>query len=161
MLAAIAPGHLPLRCRLTVVGDGSQYRALAAAADSLGVAASFPGRIPHSELPAVYAAHDAFVLASSLEACSNAVLEAMASGLPVIGAASAVGDLVADGVCGMLAGGSGTDELAEAIARLVAVPSRIPSMRAAARLVAAEHSPERLIAGYQEVIRLARRGRGG
>ena len=44
----------------------------------------FLGEVPHNELPAIYSSHDIFVLPSFNEGMSNALLEAMASGLPII-----------------------------------------------------------------------------
>ncbi len=154
LLGALAGGELAGRCRLSVVGDGSQRVALTALARSSGVDAEFAGRIPHGELPDVYAAHDAFVLASSLESCSNAVLEAMAAGLPVIGPASAVADLVEDGTSGILAAGTGEQALRAAIARFLSAPGRMAAMGAAARHAARQHSPEKLIADYRELVRI-------
>ena len=52
------------------------------------------------DAPALYRALDLFVLPSQREGISNTILEAMASGLPVL--ATAVGgnpEIVADGVC--------------------------------------------------------------
>ena len=102
----------------------------------------------------MYAAHDAYVLASSLESCSNAVLEAMAAGLPVIGPASAVADLVEDEASGILAAGTSEQALRAAITRFLSIQGRIPAMGAAARHAARQHSPEKLIADYRELVRI-------
>ena len=57
---------------------------LARLAGEFGVSLRFLGNVAHEELPELYRAHDAFVLPSRNEGMSNTVLEAMASGLPVI-----------------------------------------------------------------------------
>lgn len=44
----------------------------------------FKGIIPHENLPAYYACADAFVLPTQNEGCSNAIVEALAMGIPVI-----------------------------------------------------------------------------
>ena len=77
--------HLP-DFRLMIVGDGPEEAKLRALAARLGVAArvDFLGRRPHEELPGLYAAADALVLASSREGWANVLLEAMACGTPVV-----------------------------------------------------------------------------
>lgn len=151
LLAALATVR-GLRCRLTVVGDGSQRDHLQRAAAASGVRVEFLGRVPHSELPAVYAKHDAFVLASKLEGCSNAVLEAMAAGLPVIGNRSALSDLVEDGVMGVLAGSADEHGFAAALKQFLGPQTDREAMRQAARQRAAAHSPERLVADYGRLL---------
>ena len=91
------------RLRLAVVGDGPLLAELRALAESLGIGAStwLPGAL--GNIPEVLRAFDVFVLPSLNEGISNTVLEAMASGLPVV--ATAVGgnpELVQDGVSGRL-----------------------------------------------------------
>ena len=69
---------------LTVAGDGPEAERLAGLAGEYGMSVRFHGNVAHEELPELYRAHDAFVLPSRNEGMSNTVLEAMASGLPVI-----------------------------------------------------------------------------
>ena len=69
---------------LTVAGDGPERERLGRMAGEYGVSVRFPGNVAHAELPELYREHDAFVLPSRNEGMSNTVLEAMASGLPVI-----------------------------------------------------------------------------
>ena len=89
--------------RLAIVGDGPMLAATRALADELGIAdiSWLPGS-SHS-VEAILRGFDVFVLPSLNEGISNTVLEAMATGLPVI--ASSVGgnvELVDDGRTGML-----------------------------------------------------------
>jgi glycosyltransferase involved in cell wall biosynthesis len=118
-----------------------------------GIRARFLGRIPNDQLPAVYAARHAFVLASAMEACSNAVLEAMACGLPVIGSSSALSDLVEDGVTGVLADGTNQQEISQAITRFLGMRAQMGAMREAARMTADQHSPARLVEAYDAMFR--------
>ncbi len=62
----------------------------------------FGGFVNQSELPAIYAASDVFVLPSENEPWGLVVNEAMCAGIPVIvsGEAGCVADLVNDGVNG-------------------------------------------------------------
>jgi Glycosyltransferase len=70
------------RVCLAVAGgrDASSYTRLAQSL-GLGNRVFFAGRV--SDMPFFYRALDAFILPSFYDACSNAVLEALASGLPV------------------------------------------------------------------------------
>jgi glycosyltransferase involved in cell wall biosynthesis len=138
------------RVRLTVAGDGSEREMLKRAAAARQIDAEFLGYVAHAALPQLYASHDALVLPSNVEGCSNAVLEAMAAGLPVIGMRAALGELVEDGVHGFVADTAA--DLAQALDRFLALQERVP-MQNAARRKAAIHSPARLLAAYAELMR--------
>ncbi|MEM9123937.1 MAG: glycosyltransferase family 4 protein [Pseudomonadota bacterium] len=79
-----ALAHLP-ELDLLIVGEGPRRGALQAqaAAQGVGDRVRFLGRIPHSDLGAVYGAVDCLVLASDREGWANVLLEAMACGTPV------------------------------------------------------------------------------
>jgi glycosyltransferase involved in cell wall biosynthesis len=71
---------------LLVVGEGperARLEALAARADLAGRVRLLGAR-PHAELPGLYGAADALVLASSREGWANVLLESMACGTPVV-----------------------------------------------------------------------------
>ncbi|MBF0482088.1 MAG: glycosyltransferase family 4 protein [Desulfovibrionaceae bacterium] len=84
-LAALAnaPGR---DFHLDVAGDGSEVAELRALAERLGIGAkvSFLGWRDRDALPGLYARADVFVFPSRDEGMPNAVLEAMASALPVV-----------------------------------------------------------------------------
>lgn len=71
---------------LLLVGSGPLEDALRARARELGLEEQvrFCGRRPHSEIPDWMAAADALCLPSHREGCPNVVLEALASGRPVV-----------------------------------------------------------------------------
>lgn len=107
--------------KLLLVGDGPLRARLEAAAARLGIANDviFAGARPRDEVARLLRAADLFCLLSGYENYSNAVLEAMSTGLPVI--ASRVGGFpmqVRDGVNGFLVG---VDDDAGFVARAAAV----------------------------------------
>jgi teichuronic acid biosynthesis glycosyltransferase TuaC len=73
---------------LIIAGEGPERARLAAliATHALGDRVRLLGPRPHKELPALYGAADASVLASSREGWANVLLESMACGTPVVAA---------------------------------------------------------------------------
>lgn len=82
-----ALADLPESCSLYVAG-GRNHGAYASLAEKLGLSGRvrFLGKI--DAMPEWYRALDIFTLPSFYDACSNAVLEALASGLPTLSSAS-------------------------------------------------------------------------
>jgi glycosyltransferase involved in cell wall biosynthesis len=74
--------------RLTIVGSGNYEKHLRQMCKEYGLesAVKFLGYCPNEQLPALYHANDVFILTSLAESFGIVFLEAMASGLPVIGA---------------------------------------------------------------------------
>lgn len=137
-----------LRC--IVIGDGPERAALEAEAFSSGVSAEIEFRGDRSDVPAQLAAMDVFLLPSLNEGISNTVLEAMASGLPVI--ATDVGgnpELVQPGVTGTLVPVGDAEALAEAVLALLDDPARRAQYGAAAReRIAREFDWNRTVQAY-------------
>ena len=73
-------------CELLIAGSGPMARELRELAHRLDVAGRvrFLGEVPHAQLPGVYRAADVLILASEREGWANVLLEAMASGTPVV-----------------------------------------------------------------------------
>ena len=71
---------------LLIAGEGPERPRLAAIIEQLGLSdrVRLLGARPHAELPALYGAADASVLASSREGWANVLLESMACGTPVV-----------------------------------------------------------------------------
>lgn len=80
-----ALGQLP-DTTLLIAGNGPERAALTARAKAAGLAdrVRVLGEVAHRDLPDVYCAADALVLASSREGWANVLLEAMACGTPVV-----------------------------------------------------------------------------
>lgn len=138
------------RLRLVIVGDGptrAQCEALVAAlrlGDRIWLAGD------RSDVPDLLRAFDVFILPSLGEGISNTILEAMASGLPVI--ATAVGgnpELVAPGVTGALIPPAQPDAMARALLGYVTDAERIRREGLAARAeIEARFSMEAMVRGY-------------
>ena len=81
---AIVKAHKNIKLR--IVGEGNMENELKALAQKLNVSKyiDFRGYVPHAEISYYYLSSDIFVLPSKNEGMSNTVLEAMASGLPII-----------------------------------------------------------------------------
>jgi glycosyltransferase involved in cell wall biosynthesis len=137
------------RLHLVLAGGGPEEQALR---ERLGNHATFLGWLGGDELPRVYASADLFLFASQTDTFGQVLLEAQASGLPVV----AVGEggpasLIDNGVTGLLAGAD-ADELASAILSLVDGPLLGERLRRAALASVRERTWEsalqRLSAGY-------------
>lgn len=105
-------------------GNGDLDLAAEAAQRGIGGRFTWLGLVPPERMPDLYRGADAFALASHNEGLSNALLEAMACGLPVL--ATGVGghaELVEDGRNGRLVPPRSPQELAAALRELLAAPA--------------------------------------
>ncbi|ENO93388.1 group 1 glycosyl transferase [Thauera sp. 28] len=82
---ALLSAHYPA-ATLTLAGEGPQAQALERLARELGVAdrVRFSGRLDRDEMAALYRDADLMLNASRVDNMPNAILEALASGLPVV-----------------------------------------------------------------------------
>lgn len=111
--------------RFVIVGDGRKRAELEAGARELGIGTkvAFAGAIKHSELPAVYADADVFLLTSDHEAFGRVVLEAQLSGVPVVSTdCSGPRELIATGKTGVLVARGDRSGLASAVRNLLTDP---------------------------------------
>ncbi len=81
------------KCHLVIVGEGPASQEMQQELEGLPV--TFTGYLSGEELATTYASADVFAFPSRTETFGQVVLEAMASGLPVVG-------LVAEGVCDLV-----------------------------------------------------------
>ena len=122
------------RLTLTVVGGGALYDGLVRTVAQKGLShvVTFTGRIESERMPELYREHDVFVSASMQEGMSNAMLEAMASGLPIVTTAcEGIEELIKDN--GVVVPSDHVDALVEAIGRLVRQTDKRHEMAHAAR----------------------------
>lgn len=105
------------------------------------------GRIESEKMPDVYGAHDMFVSASMQEGMSNAMLEAMASGLPIITTrCEGVEELISDN--GVVVGTDSAESLAEAINNLAENKQAYSTMCVLARRRAENFDWDKVADGY-------------
>lgn len=119
---------------LIIVGDGPQKDDLKRLVEVLKLEGKviFRGRVPTEELCLYYGAADVFVLPSLHEGHAVVLLEAMASGLPII--ATKVGgnlETVIDGKNGYLIEPKNADQLANTIIKILGSERRIHKYRSA------------------------------
>lgn len=160
LLAALAGVELP-GWEIQVVGDGPERRALERLAAGLAVPVRFAGWIGQDDprLPEVFARAAVFVLPSSWENLSVALLEAMAAGCAVI-ASDVPGNREAVGEAALFVAPGDGPGLARAVRRLAADAEARGALGAAARRRAeAEFASRSVAARYLE--RLAAAARGG
>lgn len=120
------------------VGNVGELNTLAR---ELGVASRIQriGYVPESELPALYRDADAFLLVSLFEGFGLGVLEALASGTPVICSRGvSASELVSDTV--QVVDANSVDEIARAIRRACTEPASWSRMREAGRELARRYT---------------------
>ncbi len=121
--------------RLALVGDGPHRQQLERVFE--GTATTFVGYLAGEELAAAYASGDAFLFPSSTETLGLVLLEAMAAGCPVVGAArGGIPDIVSDGINGCLYDPDEAHSLTAAVSRLLGDADTRSQLRLAARLEA-------------------------
>jgi len=139
--------------RFELIGDGTEREALEQLVRARGLtgAITFAG---HSEnVPERLAAADLFTLPSESEAFPNAVLEAMAAGLPIV--ASAVGgicEVVQPHRTGLLVRPRDPQALADSICRLMTNSQEAHALAAGGRsLVESQYSFDRMVSSIERL----------
>jgi glycosyltransferase involved in cell wall biosynthesis len=125
---------LDLSWSLDVVGDGPARAEVEHALALLGSRVVYHGALGEAAVAEALAAADFYVWPAINEAFGMALLEAQASGLPVVaGASGGVGDIVASGVTGLLVPPGDADAFAAALRRLILDPEASAAMAVAAQ----------------------------
>lgn len=156
---AIVRERVP-HAHLLIVGDGPEAAALRhrAVALELAEAVTFAGYVSQAETAAFYRAGDVFALSSDFDNSPNVVLEAMASGLPIVTTdAGGVRDFVTDHVGGAIVPRRDAGALATALQHYLRAPEAARAAGQHNRLRAASEfswraSAQRLLAVYRRAM---------
>jgi glycosyltransferase involved in cell wall biosynthesis len=133
---------------VTIVGDGPLMSDLQALAGELGVAdrIAFHGFCNTTEMPKILAGFDVVVVPSRLDMRVLVTIEAMAAGaVPVVSDATAVwgpGDLVQDGVTGLVHATCDAADLARQLGRLLIDPVLLATLRSKGVERVTDYGPE-------------------
>jgi len=160
LLGAALTELLDLPWSLDIVGDGPARAEVAAALAPLGPRVAWHGLRDEVAIAQLLAAADLFVWPAVNEAFGMALLEAQASGLPVVaGASGGVAGVVASGETGLLVPEGDAAAFAAAVRRLLDDrPARTAMGRAAQAKVVREHdlpvAAGRLAAALENLVRV-------
>lgn len=145
--------------RLTLAGTGPELPALRVLARTLGVAdaVAFPGRLGRDEVARLYRGADVALNPSTVDNMPNSVLEALASGVPVVSTrVGGVPHLVEDGTTALLVPPGEPAAMAQALERLLCSPALRRALAGAglreARRYAWPQVAPRLEAVYRQAV---------
>jgi phosphatidylinositol alpha-1,6-mannosyltransferase len=154
--------NLPENVRYLIVGDGPERASLEELARALRVdgRVRFAGSLSEAELPVAYASADAFALCSrsmgrgGVEGGGIVLLEASAYGLPVVaGRTGGIGDVVEDGVTGLLVDPESIDEVIRGLWTVLSDPDVAERLGNAAKVRAeTERSWAAVVERYEGVL---------
>ena len=154
-LARLRQAGVAFNARL--IGGGSLYSRLRFSIDDMGLSdcVVLTGRLPFSGVLAALHEADIFVLSSHEEGIANAVLEAMAAGLPIVTTnAGGMPEAVRDGVEGFVVPVRDIEALAGRIQQLVNDAELRRRMGRAARVrCEADFSLARQLDGFERIYR--------
>lgn len=139
--------------KLILVGKGKQENNLQKLAKDLEITdrVEFKGYVDHDDISDIYQESDLFVLPSFNEGMSNALLEAMASGLPVISTDTGGTSELIDGN-GILIRKGNSDEIARAISKVMYDPETLMHMGFKSREIAETMSWEAVAEEYRRLF---------
>jgi glycosyltransferase involved in cell wall biosynthesis len=147
--------------QLVIAGDGPDREALERQARELGIAnrVTFLGTQPRRRIVELFRAADASILSSSWENFPHTVVEALAVGTPVLAMeAGGVGEVVRDGVNGLLVPAGDEAALADAVRRYFSDAELRERLRKAAAQSVAAYAPERVFGELESTLRRVARG---
>jgi len=159
LLEAIALLQAARDCRgirFVLVGDGPERAALEKRSQELGIAGCVLFTGHQDSIRTYYGLAEAFVLPSHSEGSPNALLEAMAAGLPIVSTdAGGAAELVSNGNTALVVERNAPQALSRAIGTLLDDPDLAARLGIAARTAAQEYTVEaytRSVVGIYQAI---------
>ncbi|MFH1502390.1 MAG: glycosyltransferase [Candidatus Eisenbacteria bacterium] len=145
-----------------LVGDGPLRGELEEFAAELGLTDRVRFTGERRDVPSLLKLMDVFVLSSTSEGLPNAVMEAMASSLPVVATdVGGVSQLVVDGESGRLAGPGDADGIARAVAEILDDPRLASRMGSAGfERVRSDYDIDSSVKGFEGALMALLRGAG-
>ena len=146
---------------LTVAGNGPELERLRALVTKLGLggAVRFTGRVENSAMPALYAQADCVVNTSTVDNMPISLLEAFASGLPVVSTdAGGIPDMLTHGVSGLLVPVGDAAAMAKEVCRVLAEPGLALCLAQAGRAEAEKYAWPQVRALWLDAYRRAASG---
>ncbi|HEX8974723.1 MAG TPA: glycosyltransferase family 4 protein [Patescibacteria group bacterium] len=140
--------------KLVLVGGGDEKESLENLVRSMGIEkkVQFCGVVPHEEIAAYYRKANVFVLPSFNEGMSNTMLEAVASGLPILATdTGGTRELVEEGKNGFILKMGDYNDIAEKLEKLIQDPDLRNKMGAESRKRAEKMSWENVAKEYVDL----------
>jgi glycosyltransferase involved in cell wall biosynthesis len=143
---------------LMVAGSGPELERLQALVVKLGLegAVNFTGRVENSEMPQLYALADCVINPSTVDNMPISLLEALASGLPVVSTdAGGVPDMLSHGVSGLLVPVGDAQAMGREVCRVLEDRSLAIRLAAAGRAEAEKYAWPQVKALWLDAYRRA------
>lgn len=144
------------KAHLMIVGSGNDYENLGELAKELGIAdhVTLTGRIPEEDKPGIHRIGKVFVMSSPVELQCISMLEAMASGLPVVGVDDgALAELVHDGKNGYLVQTDDSEAMADRIVRLLSDEKLREKMAKESVKIAKTHDIQHTLDEFEKIYK--------
>lgn len=145
--------------RLMIIGEGPELENFKAYTKekNLSDRIIFTGRVEYNQIPDYYGSADTFIITSTTEVKPLALLEAMASGLPIVAVnACGASDTIIDGFNGILTKES-KEEFADAVIKVITNEELLKMMSKNSIKVSEEYSAEtvtdKLLELYKKAIK--------
>jgi len=145
-----------IEAHFVTVGPGTRKNSLRRLARRMGIDKNitFIDTVPYAEMPDFYRLADLFAISSVMESQSLTVLEAMASGLPIVATNStALPELVHDGEDGFLFEAGDSTMMAEKIIQILIDPALAKKMGQKSLELVKKHSDQKTFDSFEAIYK--------